>query len=441
MEHSTVAALASPPGKGGIAIVRVSGPEAEQLLRQLFRPKGRQPAFQSHLMMYGHAWHEGRLLDECMAVLFRAPRSYTREDTAEFYLHGGEYVAASLLKALFELGAQPAGPGEFSKRAFLNGRIDLGRAEAVMQLINASGEEAARAALRDLQGGASAFVAAAQEELAGILSGVAAALDYPEEIDEEEAVSGLLPRVEALSGRLRAACDERAARVMERGLEVAICGRPNVGKSSLLNRLLEEERAIVTEEAGTTRDIVRGSILLAGVRVNFADTAGIRVSDHQVEQIGVRLARKAVEQADLALIVLDQGQPLTPEDEEILRLARQKPHIIVHNKADLPGRLSGPDGILISTQTGEGIDALKRAIRAEAGQLGERELSLLRHMRLAERAAKALDEAAAAFRAGEPLDLCAIHLHEALHALGEVTGDNVTEEMLDELFSTFCVGK
>ena len=441
MGQSTVAALASPPGKGGIAIVRVSGSEAERMLRQLFRPKGSQAQYQSHLMMYGHLWHEGRMLDECMAVLFRAPRSYTREDTAEFYLHGGEYVAASLLQALFAIGAEPAGPGEISKRAFLNGRIDLGSAEAVMQLINASGEEAHQAALRDLQGGASSFVRSAQQELADILSGVTAALDYPEEIDEAEAVRDLLPRIEALSRRLKDACDERAARVLERGLEVAICGRPNVGKSSLLNRLLEEERAIVTEEAGTTRDIVRGSIILEGVRVNFADTAGIRASEHQVEQIGIRLARKAVEEADLALIVLDQGQPLTEEDQQILALAEAKPHLIVRNKADLPGRLEGPEGILISTQTGEGIPALKRAIRASAGQLGERELNLLRHMRLAGRAADALDDAAAAFRSAEPLDLCAVHLHEALQALGEVTGDNVSEAMLDQLFSSFCVGK
>lgn len=441
MEQSTVAALASPPGKGGIAIIRLSGPEAERMLRQLFRPKGSQPQFQSHMMMYGHVLHEGRLLDECMAVFFKAPRSYTREDSAEFYLHGGEYVASSLLKALFDIGAEPAGPGEFSKRAFLNGRIGLGGAEAVMQLINASGEEAARAALRDLEGGASAFVKAAQQELYEILSGVAAALDYPEEIDEKEAVGSLLPRVEALAQKLNDACDERAARILERGLEVAICGRPNVGKSSLLNRLLEEERAIVTEEAGTTRDIVRGAAILEGIRVNFADTAGIRQSDHHVEQIGVRLARQAVEQADLALIVLDQGQPLTDEDQEILSLARKRPHLIVRNKADLPVRLEGPEGILISTQTGEGIPELKRAIRAQAGQLGERELSLLRHMRLAGRAAEALNEAARAFRAGEPLDLCAVHLHEALQALGQVTGDNVTEDMLDRLFSSFCVGK
>ena len=256
-----------------------------------------------------------------------------------------------------------------------------------------------------------------------------------------QAIGGLLPRTLSLAGSLRDACDQRAARILESGLEVAICGRPNVGKSSLLNLLLGEERAIVTDEAGTTRDIVRGSTLIDGVRVNFADTAGIRQSLQRVEQIGIRLAEQAMQGADLTLIVLDQGEPLLEDDRRILDMARDLPHLVVLNKSDLPPAPGLPRGLLVSAQTGEGIDALRTAIAAHAGHAGEGALTLARHMQLAERAANALEEAADAMRKGEPLDLCAIHLHEALSALGEVTGDNVTEGLLDQVFSQFCVGK
>ncbi|MEZ7873098.1 MAG: tRNA uridine-5-carboxymethylaminomethyl(34) synthesis GTPase MnmE, partial [Eubacteriales bacterium] len=299
MDNTTIAAVATPPGKGGIAIIRISGPQAEELLRAVFTPQSNTQNFQSHLMMYGHAGHEGRVIDECMAVMMKAPRSYTREDVAEIHLHGGEYVTGKLLSALWALGAVPAEPGEFTKRAFLNGRVDLSRAEAVMQLIEAAGERSARAAVRDLQGGASAFIRSAQEELTGILSGIAAALDYPEEISQEEAAGDLLPRVRRLAEHLLSACDERAARILDQGLEVVIVGRPNVGKSSLLNILLGEERAIVTDEAGTTRDIVRGSTMLGGVRVNFSDTAGIRDSNQKAEKIGIDLAKQRLSSADL----------------------------------------------------------------------------------------------------------------------------------------------
>lgn len=441
MDTTTIAALATPPGKGGIAIIRLSGPRSEELLRAVFTPASQKEAFSSHLLMYGHAGYEGRMMDECMAVLMRAPRSYTREDVAELHLHGGDYVAAQVLSLLWSLGAQPAQPGEFTKRAFLNGRVDLSRAEAVMQLIEASGERSARAAVRDLAGGVSGFIKEAQDALTEILSGVAAALDYPEEISQEEAAGGLVPRIRALRERLLAACDERSARILERGLEVVIVGRPNVGKSSLLNLLLGEERAIVTDEAGTTRDIVRGSAVLGGVRVNFSDTAGIRDSDQKAERIGIDLAKKSLAGADLVLAVFDRGEELREEDRAVLELIAQLPHLLVLNKSDLPPKPDWPDGLSISARTGEGLRELKAAILRCAGQAGESELSLLRHIRLAKRAAEALSEAEEALERMEPLDLAAIHLHEALYALGEVTGEQVTEGLLDKIFSAFCVGK
>ncbi len=441
MENTTIAALATPPGKGGIAIIRVSGGQAEELLRAVFKPASGKEAFSSHLLMYGHVEQGGAVLDECMAVLMKAPRSYTREDVAEIHLHGGEYVASRVLSLLWALGAVPAQPGEFTKRAFLNGRVDLSRAEAVMQLIEASGERSARAALRDLAGGASQFIRSAQDELTGILSGVSAALDYPEEISQEESAGDLLPRLQALENRLLRACDERSARILERGLEVVIVGRPNVGKSSLLNLLLGEERAIVTDEAGTTRDIVRGSTTLAGVRVNFSDTAGIRESEQKAERIGIDLAKKSLAGADLALAVFDRGEDMREEDRAILALIDRQPHILVLNKSDLAPNPAWPEGLSISARTGEGLEELKRAIASYAGQAGESELSLLRHIRLARRAAEALGAAREAISRGEPLDLAAIHLHEALYALGEVTGDQVTDGLLDRIFSSFCVGK
>ena len=441
MDNTTIAAVATPPGKGGIAIIRISGPQAEELLRAVFTPQSKSQVFQSHLMMYGRAVFEGRVIDECMAVMMKAPRSYTREDLAEIHLHGGEYVTGKLLSALWALGAVPAEPGEFTKRAFLNGRVDLSRAEAVMQLIEAAGERSARAAVRDLQGGASAFIRSAQEELTGILSGVAAALDYPEEISQEEAAGDLLPRVRRLAKHLLSACDERAARILDQGLEVVIVGRPNVGKSSLLNILLGEERAIVTDEAGTTRDIVRGSTMLGGVRVNFSDTAGIRDSNQKAEKIGIDLAKQRLSSADLVLAVFDRGDDISEEDKVILELIREQPHLLILNKSDLPPNPGWPEGISISARTGEGVEELKAAIQSRAGRAGEGELSLLRHMRLARQAAESLIEAEAALRRIEPIDLAAIHLHEALYALGEVTGEQVTEGLLDKIFSGFCVGK
>ena len=441
MDNTTIAAVATPPGKGGIAIIRISGDRAEELLRAVFIPASPARAFESHLMMYGRAERDGRMIDECMAVLMKAPRSYTREDVAEIHLHGGEYVTAKVLQALWALGARPAQPGEFTKRAFLNGRVDLSRAEAVMQLIEASGERSARAAVRDLRGGASAFIKGAQEELIDILSGVAAALDYPEEIPQEEAVGDLLPRIRSLHERLSAACDERAARILDQGLEVVIVGRPNVGKSSLLNILLGEERAIVTDEAGTTRDIVRGSASLGGVRVNFSDTAGIRDSEQKAEKIGIDLAKRSMASADLVLAVFDRGDRIAREDQDILELIEDRPHILVLNKSDLPPNPAWPEGLSISARTGEGVEELKAAIQSAAGQAGEGELSLLRHMQLAGQAAQSLQEAEAAMARMEPLDLVAVHLHEALYSLGEVTGEQVTEGLLDKIFSSFCVGK
>ena len=440
-EMDTIAALATAPGTGGIAIVRVSGGEAEKMLQQLFRPVR---TFESHKMYYGHAEFQGETLDECMAVLMRAPRSYTREDVVEFHLHGGEWAARSLLSALFSLGVRAAEPGEFTRRAFLNGRIDLSRAEAVMALISAEGGRAARAAVRQLSGGVSAFIQQAQQQLVNLLSGVAAAIDYPEEISFEEAAGDLENGARALAVQLENACDERGARIAREGLEVVLCGRPNVGKSSLLNALSRQERAIVTNIPGTTRDIIRADIMLSGVRVHFADTAGLRESTDDIEKIGVELAKKAIAGADVVMAVLDASAPLSQEDEELLKETEGAPRIIVLNKGDLPQALHAEDfenAVLVSAAKNEGIEALEEKVIAYAAGAGESALTQERHMHLARQAAHSLHLAADACARGEAVDMAAVDLHEALAALGRVTGEQVDEKLIDDIFSRFCVGK
>lgn len=440
-ENDTIAALATPPGRGGIAIVRVSGENACAYFDALFTPAGKQ-VVESHRLLYGRLHNEkGELIDECMGVVMRAPRSYTREDVAEFHTHGGEHVAMSALSALYALGARPAEPGEFTRRAFLNGRIDLSRAEGVMSMISAQGEQSSRAALRQLTGGTGAFIRKAQEELTGILAGVAAALDYPEEIEEEEAAGDVIEKARALADKLLSACDERAARLLDTGFEIALCGRPNVGKSSLLNALLHEERAIVTDIPGTTRDVVRGSILINGLRVNLSDTAGIREQAEVVEQIGVKRAREVMRSSDLVLLVLDGSQELTDEDRELMAEVRAYPHLIVCNKMDCALAAEVPGALYLSAATGEGMDALREAIAQAAGTPCEMPLTNARHMRLARMAAEHLQAAITALENGEALDLAAIDLHAALDMLGAVTGDQVDEKLLDSVFSRFCVGK
>ena len=442
MDQDTIAALATAPGEGGIAIVRVSGPDADALLSRLFVPV---KTWESHRMYYGHIVFDGETLDECMAVLFRAPRSYTREDVAEIHLHGGSWAARSVLNALYRLGARPAGPGEFTRRAFLNGRVDLSRAEAVMALISAEGGRAARAALRQLEGGVSSFIRSAQEELIALLSGAAAAIDYPEEITLEEAASDLEAGARRLAHKLEAACDERGARIAEQGLEAVLCGRPNVGKSSLLNALARQERAIVTDIPGTTRDIIRADVMIEGLRVHFADTAGLREgAADAIERIGVDRARQAIAGADVVLAVLNASLPLDEEDRQLLEDTKDTPRIIVLNQCDKEMILDPKDfddPVVVSAQTGAGLQDLEKRVAAYGAGAGESALTQQRHMMLAREAAASLRAAADACARGEAVDLAVIDLQDALASLGRITGEQVDDKMIDEIFERFCVGK
>lgn len=444
MKNDTIAAIATPPGTGGVAIVRVSGPDAAGVLCRAFRRADRKTEWKSHEFVFGHIVRGEETVDEGMAVLMRAPRSYTREDVAELHCHGGETVTRMTLEAALAAGARPAEPGEFTRRAFENGRVDLAQAEAVMRLIGAQGEAAARQARRQMDGAVSRGVEKARQALLAMLSEIAACTDFPDEIEEAPTAAKLLEEAKALSGALRAACAPRSARVLETGLNVVIAGRPNVGKSSLLNALLGEERAIVTSEAGTTRDTVRGAMELAGVRVNLTDTAGIRHADSEAEKIGVRRAREAVESADLTLVVLDASGPLAPEDEETLAGTENVRRWIVLNKTDLPQADGLPKAdIVVSAQTGEGVDALRERLGEEAkrAQGGGALLTQARHIDAAMRAADALDAMRATLESGMPLDFANVDALEALRALGEITGVDAAEDVVDAVFANFCVGK
>lgn len=443
-ENDTIAAIATPPGTGGIAIIRVSGPDAEKILGSLFVPAARRSGgFDSHRMYYGHVYDQGEMLDECMAVLMKKPSSYTREDVAELHLHGGGMTSARVLRALAERGVRPAEPGEFTRRAFLNGRIDLSKAEAVMNLISANGQSAARAALRQLSGGATSFIKTIQSDLLETLAAIEAAIDYPDEVDDTETAFSVRETCLRLASELRRACDIKGAKALEEGLNVVLCGAPNAGKSSLLNRLLNRERAIVTDIPGTTRDIICDTALIGGIRFDFSDTAGIHKTEETVEKIGIDLARKAVRGADVVLHLIDSSRPLSEEDRLIAEETEKCPRITVFTKQDLPWRAGPlpPDAIQVSSLTGEGLDLLKKRLLSFAGKQGETELTQLRHMYLAQQAAEALEKAAERCTENIQLDLCSIDLSEALNVLGQITGDSISEELLNTIFSRFCVGK
>lgn len=449
MIADTIAAIATAPGQGSVAIVRLSGPEADSILMKLFHPAQRGlTVLPSHLLTYGHVMDGSEMVDECMAVIMRAPRSYTREDVAELQLHGGSYTAQRVLSLCLREGARLADPGEFTRRAFLNGRIDLSQAEAVMAVIAAQGERAHAAAQHQLAGGTAAFIRNAANDLYGIQAAAAACIDYPEEISDEEAASDLLPRMLRLADQLDDACDERASRILQTGLNVALCGRPNAGKSSLLNALLGETRAIVTPIPGTTRDMVTGDLSLGGSVIHLTDTAGLHATDDPVEQLGVALARRAMDSADVVLAVLDASRAMDEDDRTLLRSLAGRTCAVILNKSDLPAVLSDADVkpfledasiFILSTADSDSLVPLKSFLAHQAAVSDLTPLTQPRHIEAARRAARHLRQAAQALPIA--LDLATPDLQWAAQALGEITGDDVTESLLDRIFNDFCVGK
>ena len=448
-KQDTISAIATAPGNGGIGIVRISGPDAEKILREVFVPAGGDREFPaSPRMGYGLLKDGREPVAECMAVLMRAPRSYTREDVAEIQLHGGSFVVNRALGLCLGKGARLAEPGEFTRRAFLNGRVDLSRAEAVMEMIMARGEQEHKAAVRQLNGGASSFIREFADELADLQAGLAACIDYPEEISDEEGAGTLSEGLKQLIRRLEDAMDEHASRLIHQGLQVALFGRPNVGKSSLLNALLGEDRAIVTEIPGTTRDTVCGEMTVGGVRVVITDTAGIHETEDPVEKIGVERSEKARKQADTALLVIDGSEKLTTEDIELIR-KYEEPGAIVINKSDLPVAVTAEEikriraeavCLTVCAKEPESLKPILAYLKQFAEVSDQVALTQPRHLDAARRAVSHMKDALATLENYTP-DVAATDLQAAQSALSEITGENADEKLLDHVFSRFCVGK
>lgn len=451
----TIVAPATPPGEGGIGIVRLSGPQAEAQLAAAFRGRIAPPAMASHHLYHGRLCRrDGTPLDEVLAVIMRAPHSYTAEDVVEIHCHGGHQLLRGVLDLFLASGARLARPGEFTQRAFLNGRLDLAQAEAVAALIGAGSEQAARTALAQLDGRLSRLLHGFAKELRELLLLLEAHIDFPDDdlghLDHAAVTARALAVHAAMTGLLQTF---DAGRALREGVNVLILGRPNVGKSSLLNALLGEARAIVTAIPGTTRDTVEEQLVLGGFPLRLIDTAGVRETRDPIEEEGVSRARAKVQTADLVLLVLDSGEPLAAEDRMAMALAPPERTILVRNKCDLPPALAAdqlsafPRQVEVSVHSGAGLAALQAAVVAHFGGTAGSETGdgvILTERRHREALAAALDALASFLRALEsaaPLECLAFELRQVLAALGQITGETTPAAILDQIFSRFCIGK
>ncbi len=454
MSSGTITAIATPLGEGGLAVIRISGPDAVGLAERIFVPAGKRTvrpgAAATHTVHYGHIVRDGRRIDEVLLTVLRAPRTFTREDTVEISCHGGVLVTRLVLEAVLAAGARAAGPGEFTLRAFLNGRIDLAQAEAVADLIHARTELALDAANEQLAGTLSHRIQTLRDDLMRTSAHIEAHIDFPDEDISPDTHGTLLGRLDRgdvlIAGLLKTA---KEGQVLRRGIRAAIIGRPNAGKSSLLNQLLGHDRAIVSPVAGTTRDTVEETADVRGIPVIFIDTAGLRETDDHVEAEGVRRSRAALGKAELVLHVLDASGPLTEDDRSLLAEASGRPRVIVLNKADLPAVLRLPEGltgVATSCSSGDGIEAVKNAIEGAvwSGRLASVPSQITvnaRHADALRRAQGSIQRAAAELRGGSSLELVAIDLRLAADAVGEIVGKTTTDDLLDAIFSQFCLGK
>ena len=456
-QGDTIAAVATPAGPGAIGILRLSGPGAADIAAACFRPLGRKGLLDhpTRTLVYGSLLDcEGQVIDQVLCTYSRGPASYTGEDTAELHCHGSPMVLSLGLEALFAQGARQAGPGEFTQRAFLNGRLDLAQAEAVADLLDARSREGARHAAGQLAGALSRRIQGIYSALVDVMAHFHAVLDYPDEdIDPftQEQLSSDLTQQEGALERLLSTY--RRGRQLNRGIRCAIVGRPNAGKSSLLNALVGYERAIVTDIPGTTRDTVEETVELGGVPLRLIDTAGLRESEDPIEQLGVERSRAAMEEAELILVLVDRSAPVTEEDGDLLARARTlAPTILVRTKGDLPAARDPfvnletlPLVATISTRTGEGLDDLARVIASvfprDTGAAYGELLTNARQAQAAQRALEGVRRAREALELGVTPDALLTDVEEALSALGELTGQSVSEDITARIFQRFCVGK
>ncbi len=460
LEFDTIAAISTPPGEGAISIVRLSGDKAVQIADTVYQAGKKSLAdVPTHTIHYGHLVDpkSQQVIDEVMVSVMRAPKTFTREDVVEINCHGGIVVVNQILQLLLREGARLAEPGEFTKRAFLNGRVDLSQAEAVMDLIRAKTDKAMNLALNQLDGNLSSLIRSLRQEILETLAQVEVNIDYPEYDDVEELTTRLLlEKAQMVQQQIRGLlATSKQGKILREGLSTAIIGRPNVGKSSLLNHLLREDKAIVTDIAGTTRDVIEEYVNVRGVPLKLIDTAGIRETEDLVEQIGVERSRKALAESDLILLLLNQSEELSQEDIALLEATNGLKRIILLNKTDLPSKLDrqildqyvkNEPLFAISVMENDGIDQLEAAIADLffGGQTGERDatyVSNTRHIALLENASIALDEVINGIEAGMPVDLVQIDMTRCWDYLGEVVGDSVQDELITQLFSQFCLGK
>jgi tRNA modification GTPase len=455
VQSETIAAIATAvvPQQGSVGIVRMSGMEAIAIARTLFEAPGSQP-WESHRILYGYVRHPQTktLVDEALLLIMKTPRSYTREDVVEFHCHGGIMPVQQVLQLCIEQGARLAQPGEFTLRAFLNGRLDLTQAESIADLVGARSLQASQMALAGLQGKLAAPIRQLRATCLDILAEVEARIDFEEDLPplDEAAVVAQINHITAELSRVLATAEQ--GELLRTGLKVAIVGRPNVGKSSLLNAWSRSDRAIVTDLPGTTRDVVESQLVVGGIPVQVLDTAGIRDTVDRVEKIGVERSRSAAQAADLVLLTIDAQVGWTSEDQEIYDNVSHRPLILVSNKTDLAPEKSAeyPQGIkrVVTTAAAynQGIDTLEQAIletvKSDNVQAADLDLAINQRQAAAlTRAKTALEQVQGTVADQLPLDFWSIDLRGAIQALGEVTGEEVTESVLDRIFSRFCIGK
>lgn len=458
VSEDTIAAVATAMSASGIGIVRISGPEAWETAQKVYRSRGGKKQLlrqKSHTIHYGYIYDGEVMADEVLVMLMRGPRSYTGEDTVEIDCHGGVLAVRRVLEAVLHAGARPAEPGEFTKRAFLNGRIDLSQAEAVMDVINAGSEYALESSLSQLKGSVKNTICGIREKLLYEIAYIESALDDPEHISLEgygEKLEITVAREKEKISRLIGSFSE--GKMIREGIKTVIVGKPNVGKSSLLNMLVGEEKAIVTDIAGTTRDVLEEQVMLGGISLRIMDTAGIRRTEDTVEKIGVERARKYAREADLILYVVDSSLPLDENDREIAGLLKDRKAIVLMNKSDLrqavdPGELEGMiSAPVLSVSAGkeQGAELLEQQIKEMffEGKLTFNDqvyITNARHKKALEDAGKSLEMVENSIRAGMPEDFFSIDLMDAYQSLGAVIGETVGEDLVNEIFSKFCTGK
>lgn len=458
MQEETISAVITALGEGAVGIVRISGEKALAVGERMFRAaSGKKLAdYAPNTLVYGHIYEDDSLIDEVLAVFMKAPRSYTAEDVVEIQCHGGIQSLRKILELSYKEGARPAEAGEFTKRAFLNGRIDLTQAEAVMDIIRSRSEASLKLAVRQQNGQLAKALRSLRKDLVDVIVNLEAVIDYPEEDIEDvtftkvqESIANSCVKIQHLLAHAH------TGKILREGLRTAIVGRPNVGKSSLLNALLKEDRAIVSEYAGTTRDVIEEQLLLDGVPLVLADTAGIRQTDDYVEQIGVEKSKQHLQDAELVICVVDGSEKLTQEDEEILEAAKAKPYVIIVNKSDkdihdnllaLQERFGKEQVMALSAKTTEGIEEftawLKNFVYGSEGALSDGVyVQNARHEQLLREALNFLEDAGFAAESMLPYDCIVIDVRNAIDLLGEITGDTVQDEIINEIFSRFCIGK